>query len=351
MVYRGRGVIKLVDAAWRRKAPALIGFGSGEVDSISYNRRRAYTTGRPIDPEVGVMLVTNADRMPLAILMNFACHAVIMRDDNYLISADYPGAAMTLLEKRYLGAIAFFAQGCCGNIDPRPDLWGSFTSVERAGTILGSETLRVVNELVAGVRSNYRDATYELLDEIPLGVASEIITVPLMEQPDIEGAQAILEEQRQLLEEVRERGSQPPRRPHFHSMAVDEELSERTTEAYVKWAEILLQMAQTGERVTEPKAEIQTMNVGPAQIAGLSGEIFLELGQRIKGAFPDAPVFVLGYANGHVGYVPTEEAFAEKGYEVTIAQRTRILPLKPGAGEMMADKAIELLRGMGSCQT
>jgi len=337
-----------VDMAWRRKQPAQIGIGQGQVDSISYNRRRGYTTGRPIDPEVGVLLVTDMQEAPLAIVMNFACHAVIMRDNNYLISADYPGAAMALVERCYPGAVALFAQGCCGNIDPLPLLWGEFVNVERVGTILGAEVLKVVNELLAGVRNGYGSPVDELIHEVPMEVASELMTVPLMEQPDVERAQAILEEQQRLLAEVRERGPQPRRRPYFHSLAVDEELSEGTAKAYVKWAETLVEMARAGVSVPEPEAEVQVMTVGPARIAGLSGEIFLELGQRIKRAFAGSPVFVLGYANGTVGYVPTREAFEERGYEVTIAQRARVLPLLPGAGEMMADKAIGLLKGLES---
>ena len=87
--------------------------------------------------------------------------------------------------------------------------------------------------------------------------------------------------------------------------------------------------------------QIQVLQIGPAVVAGLPGEIFVELGLRLKAALPDRPVFVAGYANGNVGYVPTRAAYDEGGYEVTVAQRARLLPLSPDAGEQMVAAALD----------
>jgi hypothetical protein len=43
-------------------------------------------------------------------------------------------------------------------------------------------------------------------------------------------------------------------------------------------------------------------------------------------------------ANGSIGYVPTQKAFAEGGYEVISAR------CAAGCGELLADAAIRLLR-------
>ena len=331
-------LVGLVDMAWRRRQPAKVAVGRGEVNSISYNRRRGYTSGLPIDPEVGVILVTDMSDQPIAVLTNFSCHPVIMRDDNLLISADYPGATMRLIEAHYPGAIALFAQGACGNIDPRPSLWRSFENVERAGTILGAEVLKVVNEILCGD---------SLSSEVPLRVASDLICLPLMKQPNEAEAKELLRAQKEQLEVVLARGPQKPKLPHFHSMVVDTEMTEGTARAYVRWAEILLKLAREGVKVTEPLAKIQALAIGDGVIAGAPFQMFVETSHRIKSAQTGGKqVFFFGCTNGFLSYIPTPEAFEEGGYEVTVAQRGRILPVSPEASEVVAKTAIRLVQSV-----
>ena len=96
--------------------------------AIGINRREVTPDGRVIlgrnhfgrfDPEVGVVRVERADGTPLAAMVNYACHAVCLMADNYLLSADYPGYAMHALEERLPGAMGLFFQGACGNVNPR----------------------------------------------------------------------------------------------------------------------------------------------------------------------------------------------------------------------------------------
>jgi hypothetical protein len=73
----------------------------------------------------------------------------------------------------------------------------------------------------------------------------------------------------------------------------------------------------------------------------LPGEVFVEIGLRIKeGAYP-AHALVAGLANGMVGYVPHREAYARGGYETTFTYSSK---LAPEAGEILADTAIALVR-------
>ena len=92
-----------------------------------------------------------------------------------------------------------------------------------------------------------------------------------------------------------------------------------------------------------PEAEVQALRIGSGGIGSLPGEAFMELGQRIRGAFPDRPVLVAAYTNGSLGYIPTREAFSELGYEVTVAQRWRTIPIAEGGGEELADRAVAVL--------
>ena len=45
------------------------------------------------------------------------------------------------------------------------------------------------------------------------------------------------------------------------------------------------------------------------------GEMFHEIGQRVKASAHTRYSYLVGYANGSVGYFPTQKSFSEGGYE------------------------------------
>ena len=53
--------------------------------------------------------------------------------------------------------------------------------------------------------------------------------------------------------------------------------------------------------------------------------------------------FVVGGANGMIGYVPTKDAFARGGYETTLGPPSR---MAPETGDLLADAAIKLIKNM-----
>jgi neutral ceramidase len=56
--------------------------------------------------------------------------------------------------------------------------------------------------------------------------------------------------------------------------------------------------------------------VGDIAFISYPGEMFTEIGMRIKAGSPFAHTCILGLANGYNGYLPTVEAIAQGGYEV-----------------------------------
>ncbi len=324
-----------VAAAWHARRPAKLGVGRGELSGLAYNRRHFVDGGTPIDPDVAVLLVTEAAGRPLAVLYNYACHPVTQREDNLLISADYPAVASRLVETNFPGTVALFANGCCGDQDPRHAFWGRYEGTEAAGLLLGSEVVQVVARLLADG---------DLADDVSLAATARQITVPLMAQPDRAGAAALVAEQEAFLAALREKETHGeselvPRA--FHSMLLESHPTVGLGEFYVAWARELQRLAEAGESLPPTAAEVQVLQLGPAVLVGLPGEIFVELGLRIKERLRGRAVFIAGYANGNVGYVPTRAAYAEGGYEVTLAQRARLLPLSPEAGELMVATALE----------
>lgn len=128
-----QGVIESIQEAASRLQPARMGVGVAEVD-IAHNRRVIQPDGRcamlwrnqnkkptsPVDKEASVVRITTLDGAPLATLVHYACHPVVMGSSNLKYSADYVGE-MKRLVKEKTGAPCLFLQGGCGNINPYLD--------------------------------------------------------------------------------------------------------------------------------------------------------------------------------------------------------------------------------------
>jgi len=88
--------------------------------TFTYPPDKPQVTFGEVDPDVWVLRVDTAEGDLLASVVNFACHAVsgsTYPDWFYSISADYPGVAMTAVEK-VLGGLCMFSSGTAGDIVP-----------------------------------------------------------------------------------------------------------------------------------------------------------------------------------------------------------------------------------------
>ena len=94
----------------------------------------------PADAEVSALGAYRANGTPIAFLMNYPCHGVVLCEDNLLYSRDWPGFAMDEIETAAAAAgrprpISIFIQGATGNIDPRSR--GNFEVAEHHGRAMG----------------------------------------------------------------------------------------------------------------------------------------------------------------------------------------------------------------------
>lgn len=92
------------------------------------------------------------------------------------------------------------------------------------------------------------------------------------------------------------------------------------------------------ERVSLPgkdgpvEAELMAMKIGPYLLLTMPGEPMVEYGFKVEKAIGDRAIpIVIGYANGHVGYIATLAAYQSGGYEPTQS------PLLPVAETMILD--------------
>ena len=97
-----------------------------------------------------------------------------------------------------------------------------------------------------------------------------------------------------------------------------------------------------GEMAEQPlDTKIGAARIGNAAWVFLPGEPFVEIALAIRSASPWKPTTVVGYANDYIGYIPTDRAFENGGYEVRPGRWSRVAA---GSEGIVCRAAIELLR-------
>ena len=311
-------------------AGARISLGRATEDRISFNRRLRRTDGStqmnwealaagfdpdeidaawgPIDPEV-ICLVVEQDGRPAAALVNFGLHPAILAGDNWLYSADYPGALAEAMRSIHGDQFTtLFLNGCCGDtnhVDYRePGQGRGFQQVQRVGHILAATASRAIR--------------------VAVPVAADRVAVSSRKVP----LQRI-----KIDEELRGR---------CEKILADQQNGspkgqvDGLPDAY--FAEMRLGMY---EKQSQPdEVEVTTLRLGDVALVGLPGEGFCELGIALKQDSPAPHTLVTGLTNDCVGYLPTQGSFAHGGYETTVGSTM----YAPGAGESLVESALSQLR-------
>ena len=287
-------------AAYESRQPARIGFGFGQLIGYNINRR---WLNRPADPSVGVIRVDKPDGSPLAIVGNYACHAVVMGYDNYLLTGDWPGYSSRLLEAELGdGSLAIFTQGGAGDVNP-------LTETVRQRLAAG-HPVGTIGELTS-YYGEYRrdDPTTWNIEDRGGGTFLECETL----------ARAYNTEVMRVWKAIQTEASVPLWVEKIivdNAAGPDEPPSEGLPPEYKNY-------------VPEMKdgsipMEIMLLGIGPAVLVTQPGEVFSETavalrkaGQQIGYSFP----WLVSYANGSFAYLPPANAFDEGGYEVKWALR------------------------------
>lgn len=292
--------------AWNERRPVRLRCGTTRVAGFGRYRRIVLKGGAlnrhgplpaagdvaapwKVDEELTVVYAETADGKPHSALVNFTAHPVIamLRPE---ISADYPGAAMSNLEASLGGAVCLFTQGACGNVNS-PVVSGTFDDVAAAGKRLSNAALEEIGAL----------KKQPVLEIDAVAVRSQVCRLDARACPTVDEA-------------LKKAAEQPT------------PLNKR-----------LLRLAQK-LRDDPLDAEVQALRVGPVAWIGLPGEPFVETGFALKEA---GATFVVGYANGYLGYLPLRRAYGEGGYEADLGPWSRVAP---GSAERLEEIGRGLLR-------
>jgi hypothetical protein len=311
-----RKIAGAVFMAHSRLREARIGAGKGHAE-ISVNRRErrdervvlGVNPGGAIDYEVGVIGVDDAEQRPLCVAVNYACHPVVLGGDNYLISADYPGYAIGLIEQ-VRGGNAMFLNGTSGNINPAGR--GTFEEAKRSGTVLGAEALKVCEAINTSA-------------DIELRMAKERVELNSGELPSESELEELIERRKSEIK-------------------ASDRVFDMDREITLSWAYDALKMVRNGRKRGVVPVEVQVLRLGDIILAGIPGEVFVEIGLGIKEGSPFEHTYVTAHTNGCIGYMPTKKAFQEGGYETHSAYRLYgIYPVDQDVAEKMINTSLKLI--------
>jgi len=85
---------------------------------------------------------------------------------------------------------------------------------------------------------------------------------------------------------------------------------------------------------------LQVVRIGDVAFVGVPGEFFAKLGMGIKRRSPFRYTYVIGHANGYIGYIPDREAYDLGGYQVWTGVHSFVAK---GTGEAIVEESLRLL--------
>ena len=265
-----KGLIVSAEKALDSMEPADLFFGRGTTD-IGYNRSLKEHP-ELYDSSVDVIKVVYPENNSESYLFIAACHPVFSTAGtlHYTISANYPGVARELIERRTGTSNSIFLQGTAGDINPRDN--GEYISGEK----LANEVIAVIKRPMEKISG-------------PISYFVDTVNIPVTPWSKNE------------------------------IIAYKETNIDKTGDVYaeknVKWSDLMISSYEEGTMPSSLPVYVQTFNIGNWKLVGFSRETTTEYGLGVKDLWPGKLVSVAGYTNDVSSYLPTEKHIELRNYE------------------------------------
>jgi hypothetical protein len=256
-------LVQGVKEALANLEPARLAVGTG-MAMANINRRAREVDGRitlglnpdgPVDRQIGLIRIEKAGGAPLALIANYAMHGTVLSGEFVEISGDAQGIVAGYVEEK-LGAAMLYVNGAAGNIAPIYTVYPNPARghLTQFNVLLGDKIL-AANRVMDGAT-----------DEVRLWAGEKWVETP------------------------RKQG--------------------------LGWTEDLAAYARTSPSGTPlVRMPIRFLRINDTAIWSAPVEMFCEISMSIRNHSPFSNTFFFGYTNGWIGYLPTQAAFAEGGYE------------------------------------
>ena len=256
----------------------------------------------------------NADDI---VMVNFGTHPDSVGGE--YISADYMGYVCDIMENAVPNTKCMFLLGCQGdvnhvNVAPTKGE-ASISKIDFDGVPRSNEHSEHMGRIIAGAALSVYSVTEEVKTD-KISYAFGKVVLPSHQEND-------------RIEEVR----------HIYELYE----AGRANELPFKEMELTTAVAEAKRILNLQNGPmsydffLSAIKIGDLVFAGIGGEPFTEIGNRICGASPFKETVLCCLTNSAGGYIPTRTAYSEGGYEA------RSSHLKPGGDDIIVDGMVELL--------
>jgi neutral ceramidase len=303
----------ILDALRKAKAslqPARVGIGTGRADINVY--RAVYTPkgwggganpDGPSDKTVWVVKFESLSGEPIALLMNYAVHSVVVGTNNALVTGDLAGAVERFVERQFQDkVVALWSMGPAGDQNPK------YNMIVPVG---GKDDDPVKNKAAA----------YEVMDT--LGQVLGVEVVQTANRIDRMTPVVRIEAAERVVSCPTKPPSQPPSGapPQLPSAIFG---------------------TRSGPVPQQPKPlaamdlHLQLIRINQIAIAGVSGEVFTNIYWHLKKESPFTNTIMVTMANDRIGYIPDEADY----------DRIRNASLVRGCAEKaIVDNLVDMMNG------
>jgi hypothetical protein len=325
-----RQMATAVISAWHDREPARLSVGRTELTGMTYNRTR---DGGPVDTRLSVLRADTEKGQPLAVAVNFHAHPVVhMEIDLHAVSRDVPGEVVDQLEAVLPGATALYLQGTAGDVmfgreyvwterrfEPARAVTGAALEAYAGAHPVETPGVKAVTRMVSLPTRRWRRE--EIMPEREEGLYR-------LKTGDTTG----------WLDGIaRVCVGAPKRLPLRYGGSVERAVA-AVARFGVEWTDLILPDLDT--RPERLDTEVQAIRIGDAYFAAHGSELFSTLGLSLRHSWPHDDLFMLGYSNEGLGYMPDEYDIEHRMYASTTS------PKFTGQFPFTAQSGLALIEGM-----
>jgi neutral ceramidase len=321
-------VATAVSKAKEQMVPALVATGQAPTSGITFNRRYlrpdgtvemvfsnsrdpSFPAAGPTDNELGYILFESPDNAPIALITSFSAHNHVVggspvpgRPESSVFHRDFGGRFGDVVRDRLgVPVPTVYLAGAGGNT--------AWQDPDKPAPIDGPAAAWSIGSELASA----------LLDHLPTAPRKEITGL-------------------QFASESIEIPDRPMSESHFCDDMCRGDAVEIQDVDRARWTAERNAVASRGDQ-TSCMVEVGAIAFSNVAISTNPAELFVEFGLEIKERSPFEVTLVSELSNGYCGYVPTEHAFDEGGYEThrsVFSSR-----LAKNAGLLITEKSVEML--------
>ncbi len=267
--------------------------------------RRAASAWSHTDHRLPVLAFVAKSGQTVAVWANYAMHNVALGHGNRLISGDVAGEAARRVAQALPGApVVLITNGACGNLNP-PELATDPAPMRAYGAELARALLEALSRAEpCAEQTLWSGERAVALDLLPL-TAEQVRASAARASAQAEGQPRILR-------------------------------------AMAAWRDETLELVRQGAH-RQTMMAVHAVRLGPLRLACLGAEVFSRMADELRAALGPHS-YVVGYADGDMGYLPVPEVYAEGGYEVEDAFKYYAhFMVAPDSFARARDAAVQLL--------